>query len=80
MTLHNDLQIKSASSTHCAKLENVDVQRSNIQRGGECRCHKIVKPLLPFSPPIRGIDIRWRAYVNLVAWHKKGKSSVGNVF
>jgi hypothetical protein len=24
--------------------------------------------------------MRWRAYVNLVAWHKKGKSSGGNVF
>jgi hypothetical protein len=65
---------------HHAQLENMDVQRSNIQCGGECRRHKIVKPLLPFSPPIRGIDMRQRAYVNLVVWHKKGKSSGGNVF
>jgi hypothetical protein len=78
----SDFRIKLASSTHHAQLENVDVQRSNIQRGGERRSRKIVKPLLPFSPPIRGINMRQRAYVNLVVWHKKGKSSawLGNPF
>jgi hypothetical protein len=65
---------------HCTQLENVEVQRSCIQPGGEHRCCKIVKPLLPFSPFIREIDMRQRAYVNLVAWHEKGKSSGGNVF
>ncbi len=76
----NNLKTKLASPTHHGQLKNVDVQRSNIQRGGKCRCRKIVKPLLPFSPPIKGIDMRQRAYVNLVAWHKKGNSSGGNVF
>jgi hypothetical protein len=65
---------------HHAHLENVGVQRSNIQHGGERRCCKIVKPLLPFSRPISRINMRQRAYVNLVAWHKKGKSSGDNVF
>jgi hypothetical protein len=63
----NHLQTKSASPTHCAQLDNKDVQRSNIQHGGKRRCRTIVKPLLPFSPPIRGIDMRQRAYVNLIA-------------
>jgi hypothetical protein len=61
-------------------LEGIDVQRSEIQQGGKHRCQKIIKPLLPFSPPIRGIDMRQRTYMNLVAWHKKGKLSEGNVF
>jgi hypothetical protein len=30
----SNLQTKSASPMHCAQLENVGVQRSNIQRGG----------------------------------------------
>ncbi len=75
-----DLQTRSVSPSHHEQLENIEVQRSNTQRGGKQRCRKIVKPLLPFSPPIRGINMRQRAYVNLVAWHKKGKSSGGNVF
>jgi hypothetical protein len=62
----SDLQTKLASPTHCAQLENVDMQRSNIQCEGKCRCRKIVKPLLPSNPLIRGIDMRQRAYVNLV--------------
>ncbi len=49
------------------------MQKSNIQRGGERRCRKIIKSLLSFSPQVQGIDMRWRAYVNMVAWHKKGK-------
>jgi hypothetical protein len=36
----SNLRIKLASPMHCAILENVDVQRSNIQRGGECTCRK----------------------------------------
>jgi hypothetical protein len=57
----SNLRTKSASSTHCTQLENMDVQRSNIQRGGERRCRKIVNSLRPFSPPIREIDMRQRA-------------------
>jgi hypothetical protein len=34
------------------ELEWIDVQKSDIQRGGECRCRKIIKPLLPFSPQV----------------------------
>jgi hypothetical protein len=75
-----DLQTRSVSPSHHKQLENIDMQRSNTQRGGKHRCQRIVEPLLPFSPPIRGINMRQRAYVNLVAWHKKGKSSGGNVF
>jgi hypothetical protein len=75
-----DLETRLVSPSHLEQLENIDVQRSNTQRGGERRCQKIVKPLLPFSPPIKGIDMRRRAYVNLVAWYEKGKSSGGNVF
>jgi hypothetical protein len=62
-------------------LEGIDMHRSNIQQGGgKCRCQKIIKPPLPFSRQIREINMRQRAYVNLVAWHKKWKSSGGNVF
>jgi hypothetical protein len=62
---------------HQEELEQIDVQKSNIQRGGEHRCRKIIKPLLPFSPQVQGIDMRWRAYVNMVVWHKKGKPLEG---
>ena len=79
-TIAQDIQHKPASPTHLVQLENIDVQRSDIQRGGERRCRKIVKPHLPFSPPIRGIHMRRRAYGNLVAWHEKGIDSGGNVF
>jgi hypothetical protein len=63
-----DLQTKRASPTHHEQLENLDMQRSNIKQGGERRCQKIVEPLRPFSPSIRGINMRQKAYVNLVAW------------
>ncbi len=53
------------------------MQKRDIQRGGERRCRKIIKPLLPFSPQVQGIDMRWRVYVNMVAWHKKGKPLEG---
>jgi hypothetical protein len=75
-----DLQTRPVSPSHHKQLENIDVQRSNTQQGGKHRCRKIVKPLLSFSPPIRGIDMRRRAYVNLVAWHEKEKSSGDNIF
>ncbi len=75
-----DLQTRPVSPSHLKQLENIDVQRSNTQRGGERRCRKKVKPLLPFSPPIRGINMRRRAYVNLVVWHEKGKIPGGNIF
>ncbi len=75
-----DLQTRPVSPTHLAQLKGIDVQRSDIQCGGERKCRKIVKPHLPFSPPIKGIDMRWRAYINLVVWHKKGRGSGGNVF
>jgi hypothetical protein len=62
---------------HQEELERIDVQKSDIQRRGERRCRKIIKPLLPFSPKVQEIDMRWRTYVNMVAWHKKGKSLDG---
>ncbi len=62
---------------HQEEVEWIDVQKSNIQRGGECRCRKIIKPLLPFSPQVQRIDMRQRAYVNMVAGHKKGKPLEG---
>jgi hypothetical protein len=61
-------------------LKRIDRQWSDIEHGGEHQCRKIIKPHLPFSPPIRGIDMRQKAYTNLVAWHKKGGGSGGNVF
>ena len=53
------------------------MQKSKIQRGGEHRCRKITKPFLPFSPQVQGINMRRRAYVNMVAWHKLGKPLKG---
>jgi hypothetical protein len=53
------------------------VQKSKIQRGGERRCRKITKPFLPFSPQVWGINMRRRAFVKLVAWHKSGKPLEG---
>jgi hypothetical protein len=53
------------------------VQKNDIQRGGECRCRKIIKPLLPFSPQVQRIDMRHCGYVNMVAWHKRGKPHKG---
>ena len=59
------------------ELEQIDVQKSKIQCGGECRCGKITKPFLPFSPQVRGINMRRQAYVNMVVWHKLGKPLKG---
>ncbi len=60
------------------QMEQIDSQKTEIQKGSECRCRKIIKPFLPFSPPVRGIDKQHQAYVNLKAWHK-GKSSNGDI-
>ncbi len=66
--------------THQEEMERLDTQKTEIQLGGEQRCRKIRQPLQPFSPQIRRIDLRHRAYVNMVAWHKGDKKSNGNVF
>ena len=78
--IERDTRTNPVTDSQRAQLEGIDIQRSEIQRGGECQCRKIVKPKLPFSPPIRGINMQRRAYTNLVAWHKKGGGSGGNVF
>jgi hypothetical protein len=75
-----DIQMRPVSPTHLAQLERIGVQWSDIQRKGERQGRKTVKPHLPFSPPIRGIGMRLRAYTNLVVWHNKGGGSGGNVF
>ncbi len=62
---------------HQEELEQIDVQKSNIQCSCECRCRKIIKPLLPFSPQVQRIDVRRHTYVNMVAWHKRGKPHKG---
>jgi hypothetical protein len=56
-----DLQTRPVFPSHLEQLKNIDVKRINTQQGGKHRCQKIVKPLLPFSPPIRGINMRQRA-------------------
>jgi hypothetical protein len=66
--------------TQSREMERIDTQKSEIQLGGERRCRKIRRPLQPFSPSIRGIDRRRRAYVNMEAWHKGEKTTNGNVF
>jgi hypothetical protein len=66
--------------THQEEMERLDTQKTEIQSGGEQRCRKIRQLPQPFSPQIRGIDLRHRAYVNMEAWHKGDKKSNGNVF
>ncbi len=61
-------------------MERVDTQKSEMQLGGEQQYSKIRWPPQPFSPSIRGIDLRRRAYVNMEAWHKGHKTRNGNVF
>ncbi len=65
---------------HINEMERVDTQKSEIQLGREQQCRKIRCPPQPFSPSIRGIDLRRRAYVNMEAWHKGDKTRNGNVF
>ena len=38
------------------EMEKIDTQKSEIQLGGEQRCHKIRRPPQLSSPSIRGID------------------------
>ncbi len=78
--IERDTRTGPVTQSQIIQLEAIDKQRSEIQRGGERQCRKIVKPKLPFSPPIRGIDMRRRAFTNLVAWHRKGGGLGGNVF
>ncbi len=66
--------------THQEEMERLDTQKTKIQSGGEQRCRKIRQPPQLFSPQIREIDLRRRAYVNMEAWHKGDKKSNGNVF
>jgi hypothetical protein len=75
-----NVSLGEALPAHINKMERVDTQKSEIQLGGEQRCRKIRWPSQPFSPPIRGIDLRRRAYVIMEAWHKGDKMTNGNVF
>jgi hypothetical protein len=70
--IERDTRTGPVTQSQIIQLEAINKQRSEIQHGGERQCRKIVKPKLPFSQPIRGIDMRRRAYTNLVAWHRKG--------
>ncbi len=52
------------------QMEWIDRLTTEIQKGSEHRCRKIIKLLLPFSPPVRSIDKQRQANVNLKAWHE----------
>ncbi len=78
--VNKDLQVGPALPTHYELMERIDTQKSDIQRRGEGRPRKIIKPILPFSPQVRGINMRQQAYVNMVAWHVEDKLSGGKVF
>jgi hypothetical protein len=52
------------------QMEWINSLKTEIQKGSERRCRKIIKRLLPFSPPLRSIDKQQQAYINLIAWHK----------
>ncbi len=70
-----------AHNPRCAKdMETLDAQKIKAQTGGKLCCRKIQKPALPFSPPIRDLDLWRRAYVNLVKWHEGGQLSNKHVF
>ncbi len=51
------------------QMERINSLKTEIQKGSERRCRKIIKPLLLFSPPVRATDKRRQAYANLKAWH-----------
>ncbi len=38
------------------QMERIDSLKTEIQKGSKRRCRKIIKPLLPFSPPVHSID------------------------
>jgi hypothetical protein len=59
-------------------MEMLDVQKTEIQCSCESQCRKMVKPLLPFSIPVRTIHKQREAYVNLKQWHK-GKSKNSHI-
>ncbi len=71
---------RTALPIHQEEMEQVDTQKTETQTGGKRWCRKIRRSPQLFSPQIQGIDFRWQAYVNLVAWHKGNKSTNGNVF
>ncbi len=61
-------------------METLNVQKIEAQTGGKLCCRKIQKPALPFSPPIRDLDLQRQAYVNLAKWHKGDQLSNKHVF
>jgi hypothetical protein len=64
------LKLEPITPDDAMDMETLDAQKIKAQTGGELRCRKIQKPALPFSPPIRDLDLRRWAYVNLVKWHE----------
>jgi hypothetical protein len=60
------------------QMEWIDSLKTEIQKGSKHRCRKIIKPLLPFSPPVRSINKPCQAYINLKAWHE-GKSTNSHI-
>jgi hypothetical protein len=60
------------------QIERINSLKTEIQKGSKHRCRKIIKPLLPFSKPVRSSDKQCQAYVNLKTWHK-GKSTNSHI-
>ncbi len=60
------------------QMEQINSLKTEIQKGSKQRCRKIIKPLLPFCPPMRATNTQRQAYVNSKAWHK-GKSTNSHI-
>ncbi len=67
-----------ATSSVQAAIESIDEQKTQIQRGCENQCCKIVKPALPFSIPVQSVHKQREAFTNFKLRHK-GKSRNSNI-
>jgi hypothetical protein len=74
------LQSEPITPDDAKDMETLDIQKIEAQTGGKLRCRKIRKPALPFSPPIRNLDLQRGAYVNLCKWHKGDKLTNKHIF
>ncbi len=52
-------------------MEQINVQKTEIQRGAEKRCRTFKMGRLPFSPPVCNLHKLREGFVNLKAWQEK---------
>ncbi len=70
----------STSNNNRNKMQRLDTQMEEMQRGSKRQCHQIYSTEMPFSKPVQNYHLRHRAYQGLLLVLDSTANNISNVF